>query len=493
MAETALQQAQRLLRILNTDLPRMEKLDRYARGVQDDPYIPDSADAEYRLLAQRCKTNAVEFTIATSTQPLKVDSFRPTDNRYSAATDAAWRHFQRSRMESRQHSIYRAAAIIGHSFTVTEKHPIKGVITRGLSPLRTAAIYEDPATDDSPLAALTVEEWPSPERSKRGRATLWDTQRKYVVTFGSLGDSDSVVILGRGTPHGCEECPVTRFHLLVDLEGRTTGVVEPMIPLQDRLNQTVFDLLVTQTFASFKVRTVSGMAPPMETRPVKDPDGTVIGAEPAIDEQTGRPIPANVNLSAKRFMFASDKDVKFGTLDETPLDGFINSINMTMRQLAALSQTPPHHMLGEIANLSAEALQAAEQALQRKVGEFQASFGEAWERTFRLAAELENITHDSDGENMVGEVMWRDMNGAQLAQAGDALGKFAETLGIPKRGLWERIPGVTKAELDYWLSLLEEENEERQMREAIERGMQSNSERPSFREEAEPEPETVVA
>jgi hypothetical protein len=143
--------------------------------------------------------------------------------------------------------------------------------------------------------------------------------------------------------------------------------------------------------------------------------------------------------------------VKFGSLQATPLGGFIESIDMSIRHLAAISQTPPHHLLGQIANLSAEALQAAETALTRKIQEFQATFGESWERVFRLAAELAGDT--ATAEDFSGEVIWRDMESKSLAQAADALGKLKQQLQIPAQGLWKRVPDATQAEVEEWKRL----------------------------------------
>jgi hypothetical protein len=274
---------------------------------------------------------------------------------------------------------------------------------------------------------------------------MWDATYRYDVDFGSMSDQDDVKVTTR-IKHGASECPVTRFAASVDLEGRTVGVIEPMIPLQNRINQTVFDLLVAQTYGSFKVRWVTGMAPPVQ----RDEDGDMV-----LDEQ-GNPIPLPINHNARRFLFAEDEDVKFGSLDETPLGGYIESIDMSIRHLAAVSQTPPHHLLGQIANLSAEALTAAETSLQRKIEEFRHSFGESWERVFRLAAELAG--EELSAEDFHGEVLWRDMEQRSLAQSADALGKLAEALEIPKRGLWRRVPGVTQNEIEEWEDMREQDD-----------------------------------
>jgi hypothetical protein len=431
--------------------------------------MPQQADDEYRLLAKRSVSNWMPLLVGTPAQALYVDSFRRGSTITDGPADTVspeWKHWQNSRLDARQTSVHRGALAFGHSFTLTEKTS-RGIRTKGLSAMRTAALYEDPANDDTPYIALTVTRKPVDDLP--GTARMWDASTEYAVRFSSYSDADkvSVTVVGR---HGATECPVTRFAAAVDLEGRTTGVVEPMIPLQNRINQSVFDLLVAQTYGSFKVRTATGMAPPLQMEPVhadeNDPSSEVVDWRPKLGPD-GRPIPAAINLNAKRFLFAEDPEVRFSTLDETPLGGFIDSIDMSIRHLSAIAQVPPHHLLGQIANLSAEALQAAETSLLRKIEEYRRMFGESWERVFRLAAELDG--NAASAQDQAGEVIWRDMELKSLAQSADGLGKLAESLDIPKRGLWTRVPGVTRNELDEWERLREEDDAELQLAQSIRR------------------------
>ncbi|MFE9254044.1 phage portal protein [Streptomyces sp. NPDC006879] len=477
--------AKELLAILDRDEHRLQRIDNYVHGKHDDPYMPPQADDEYKMLAKRAVSNWMPLLIGTPAQALYVDGFRPGEGDSElptapASTSVEWSHWQRSRLDARQAAIYRGALSYGHSFVLTEKTK-RGVVSKGLSAKKTAALYEDPANDETPYAALTITAWAKPDVP--GKARMWDGKREYAVSFKSLTDPDGIRVAA-GKAHGASECPVTRFAASVDLEGRTVGVVEPMIPLQNRINQTIFDLLVAQTYASVKVRTVTGMAPPMQTEPVVE-NGEIVGSTVKLDEQ-GNPVPAAVFHNARRFLFAEDPDVKFGSLDETPLGGFIDSIDMSIRHWAAISQTPPHHMLGQIANLSAEALLAAETALARKIAEFRSAFGESWERVFRLAAELEG--NASSADDFHGEVQWRDMESRSLAQAADALGKLADQLGIPKRGLWKRVPGVTQSEYEDWLDMAEDEDSVGQLATALTRATPSVTSVP-----ATPDPEVVAA
>lgn len=455
-----------LLAIVDQDRPILQRYDDYVNDIQDDPYMPSNADDEYKLLADRAKTNVMPLLIGAPAQALYVDDFRPGNRSLTSDTGETsfeMEHWQRSRMDARQSAIYRAAFKFGHSFTLTERTK-KGVRTKSLSALNTAALYEDPANDETPEVALTIVREPRKDESDElipGKARMFDGKREYEVRFKSLTDKDSIVVVGKGKLHGATECPITRFAAHIDTEGRTTGLVGPMIKTQNRINQTVFDLLVAQTYASFKVRWVTGMAPPMLMQGV-DAQGNPTKVEADIvdwvpvRDASGNEIPAPMNHNARRFLFAEDDDVNFGSLDETPLGGFIESIDMSFRHMAALSQTPPHHLLGQIANLSAEALLAAETAFSRMVEEFRKGFGEAWERVFRLAAEIEGNTEAAD--DFAGEVLWRDMEQRSLAQSADALGKLHSEVGVPRRGLWARIPGVTRTELDQWSAMAEEED-----------------------------------
>ena len=63
----------------------------------------------------------------------------------------------------------------------------------------------------------------------------------------------------------------------------------------------------------------------------------------------------------------------------------MSALEAHIRHLAAITQTPPHYLLGSLVNLSAEALAAAESGLQRKIKEKREVLGEGYEQAFRVA------------------------------------------------------------------------------------------------------------
>lgn len=441
------------LEILTRDSERLSIVDRYLHGDHNRPYMPDGATGEYRLLAERAVTNLCQLVVETPSQALYVDGFRSGGARANKDSFET-KHWQASRLDQRQLPVHYAALAYGVSYTLTERNKKAGkTVTSGLSSLRTVVLYEDPTIDLDPVAAVYIRKHSNEQDKRDGEIWYWDGENKIV--FASAYDGTGLKVKMQPEAHGASECPVTPFYAYRDLDGRAWGVIEPLIPLQDRLNQTIFDLLVAQTYTSFEVRTVTGMAPPMKMQ--QDEDGLM---EPVLDENNN-PIPDRQYLNASRWFYAEDEDVKFGSLPGGDLGGFIESAETAIRHLSAISQTPPHFLLGQIANISAEALEAAETALTRKVESFRQSFGESWERSMRIAAEIEG--DETAASDEAGEALWRDMGASSLAQSADALGKFAEALEIPRRALWSRVPGATSGEVAEWEKIRREDDRELQL------------------------------
>ena len=427
---------------LSGERPRLDLVDRYVAGDHDGPYTPRSATAEYQLLVKRSISNWLPLLVKTPSQALAVEGYRRTDaTPDDTVTSAEWQAWQANRLDGRQTAVHASALTYGQAFVSVLPSPTDPSVpaVRGISPRRMWAYYADAATDALPEWAVEVADV-TVQTGVETKAWLYDAQG---VTVLSVNGKAGPVVLGY-TPHSLGVCPVVRFAPDLDLEGRVRGVVEPMIPIQDRINQTVFDLLVAQTFGSFKVRTIAGLAPEFE----RDADGNAL-----LDPTTGKPKVIPIQADASRFLVAPDADTKFGQLDETNLAGFLSSIEASVRHLAATSQTPPHYLLGAMVNLSAEALAAAESALTRSVDQYKHVFGEAWELVLSLCAQVAGAAPDDHGQ-----VVWRDAESRSLSATVDALGKAVQMLNVPARAMWSRIPGATATDVEEWSQMAAEDD-----------------------------------
>jgi SPP1 Gp6-like portal protein len=411
-----------LLPAFKRERTRLDRIDRWYRWDHDRPHRPRFATAEYKELGDRSQTPWLGLVVTEVAQSLYVEGYRRANEPEEAS---AWQWWQDNGMDGRQMAIHRAALAYGIAYVLVlpgadEMTGNDLPVMRGFSPRQMMAFYEEPAVDVWPRYAVRVDS-AKVNGSPGWKVRLYDEDS--VMTFeGDTGGSTLTFL--EAEEHSVNVCPVVRFTNALDLEARADGEVDPFIPTAARIDQTVFDRLVVQRFASWIVRTIAGMAKPDQA-----------------DVDTER-----IKLLVEHLLVAVDPDTKFGSLPATPLDGFIAAAEADIRALAAVTQTPPHALLGQMANLSAEALAAAEAGLQRKVQERQHSFGESHEQSLRLAAW---IMGDEEGaRDTAAQVRWRDMESRSLAQAADALGKIATMLGVPVEMLWEKIPGWTDQDVE---------------------------------------------
>lgn len=400
---------------------KLDRIDRWYRWDHDRPHQPRHSTSEYKELSARAQTPWLGLVVTSVAQSLYVEGYRRAD---AEADASAWRWWQANGMDGRQIAVHRAATAYGLSYTSVlpgvddfdEEMPV----IRGHSPRRMMAFYDEPERDDWPHLALQAE--PARVNGSMGYALrVYDDTSIYFLQGDASGDTFTWV---ESRLHDVNVCPIVRFSNSLDLEGRADGEVEPFIPVAGRIDQTVFDRLVVQRFASWIVRTVSGLDKP---------------------ESEAEAAATRLRLKVEDLL-VGEEGVEFGHLPATPLDGFIAATKADIMNLAAVSQTPAHELLGDMVNLSADALAMARASLTAKVEERKHGLGESWEQTLRLASW---VMGDIDAaRDYSAQVRWRDTEIRSLAQAADALGKIATMLGVPVEVLWEKIPGWTDQDVD---------------------------------------------
>jgi hypothetical protein len=426
--------AMKLLSMREDEQPRLEKIAAYMRGRQDSVYVPRGARQEYRWLISRSKVNLLPLVVTVLAQNLFVDGYRPEKSDKNAK---AWDYWQANRMDRGQHGLHRAVAKYGVAYVVSlpgrlADKPMPLITPK--SPRRLTAFYADPVEDEWPVYAVEVKtENVAPGKQQRV-VLLYDEENRYRL----IGKPDSRMLQLDDGPdgmrtHGLGVCPVVRYLGGDDLDGDecVRGEIEPLFDLQDQLNMTTFNLLMAQHYGAFRQRYVAGMV--------------------ATDDNGNPKAPFEANVD--KLWVAEDPDTKFGEFGQTTLSGYLDSQEAQKRDMATLSQVPPNNLLGQMANLSAEALNAARDGLNSHVGEVKSVLGESHEQTMRLAS---LAADDQDGwTDTSAQVVWRDTESRSLAQTVDALGKLVQMLGVPAEELWEKIPNVTQQDVERWKSAAE--------------------------------------
>jgi hypothetical protein len=408
------------------------------------------------------------LVIAVISQNLIIDAYRRsgTSTIESASTDEkdeepGWTAFKANRLLSRQHGVHRSVLKYGAAYCVVlpgsmgdgndEGVVVPAAVIRPVTPKRLTAFYED--TDDE-WPQLAVEAYYVSDASAPGKerliVTLYDDQSRYMLQSTQdgpvTGNSVNLELMSEaslfsgGKPavadHDLGVCPVVRFTHESDLDGDgdVNGEVDPLIPIQDQINFGTFNLLMAEQYGAFRQRWVTGMVAPV------DEEG-----------RASRPF----NPGVDRILASEDPATKFGDFSVTDLGPYLNAREASVRHMATISQVPPYHLLGQIANLSAEALAAARDGLDRRVGELQGVLTDSWRNVFRLASKASG---DKEGwQDLNGSVYWRDTSAKSFAATVDALGKAAQMLGIPVTELWRGPRRPTADDVNTWIKAATEQ------------------------------------
>lgn len=398
----------------------------WALGQQALPTVPDTATLEYKALQQKAITPWLGLVVAALAQALITEGYR----RVGADDNSLlWSVWQTNNMDAKQVGIYEASFTTGISYVAVLPTNMPGARTaptldgrplpewRPYSSTAMSAFYESPY-DEWPVYALAAEPEPTWRQqvgqNPRWRLVLFDDEAVYLLTQTEGGRPAFQDV----RPHGMGVCPVVAYVNRQTITGRVIGEVEPYTAIAGRIDQDVFDRLVTQRFSSWRVRTATGLVTPDTT------------------EGESR---QELMLTQADVLVSDSPDTRFGSLPETPLDGHLRAAIEDVRMLSAATQTPPTLLIGgDLINVAADTLAAIEAAYNRKVAQRKVTFGEAHERCFTLSAQLLGVDVDPSAE-----VRWADLESRSLAQTADAYGKIAQMLEFPVEVLWDKLGFLT--------------------------------------------------
>lgn len=436
---TAESHAKRLLAQQSAERQTLDQVRRYWKGRQKLPsVIPTGAPSEVYTMARIARVNVVEIVVDALSQSLFVEGFRGPREAENHETWVAW---QANKLDKRQSGIHKAALAYGAGYGVVlpggVHHPGSRleVSVHGASPrMLTAEWGNDP---DWPVRAIEKHRDWGADGGVLSNWRLYDDEAVYFFT----GSSDQPTLVDVRA-HGLEVCPVVLYLDAEDLDTEdeasdeslrmrdgsaslgghpVLGQVAPLMRLQDQIDLITFNLLIAQHYGAFRQRYAIGWIADSEEKAAK--------------------------MAVSRLMAFEDspEEVKVGEFGQTDLGGYIESRQESLRHAATLSQTPVHELIGQMINLSAEALAAVEAGRDRKVDDRKTMFGESHEQLLRLVGSIVGADVPEDSE-----VRWRDTQARSFAAVVDALGKLATMLGVPVEELWEKIPGVTQTEIARW-------------------------------------------
>jgi hypothetical protein len=204
--------------------------------------------------------------------------------------------------------------------------------------------------------------------------------------------------------------------------------LKPAIPLQDAINKELADMLVASEFAAFQQRVITGLE--------------------VESDSEGNPTPEMEKLKSgvERMVVLENAEAKVFSLPASDLGNYVKAIELLLQHLAAQTRTPPHYLLGQIVNVSGDALKAAETGLVSKVKRKQVDFSDSWEEAIRLALGLTDSAEPSKPMNA--ETIWRDPEYRSEGEMVDAALK-KRALSVPLEAIWSMI-GASPQQVEEW-------------------------------------------
>lgn len=431
--------AQELRQMAGNEWYRLRRLARYGRGKLKLPWLPDNVEAEYLDIARKSSSNWLGLVVAAAEQGLTVDGYGDKAGTNSPVWDEVW---QANGLDARQHALNTAVLNLGYSFWIVFPSDDGGVWMRPESATELFALYEDPRNDEWAVQALRrVKYAPGKERLE-----VYDEEFRYSMDFGESGTPRV-----KRAEHPFGITPVVRVQAGYDLLGDPVGDVEPHTALADRIVDATFTMQMVAKYGAFPQRWIAGMSAAASTDP-DDPDAEEDSAAPPVE-----PAP-RIKAYVDHILMAADVDTKFGQFAAADLRQYAEALETHVRHLAAVSQTPPHYLLGGLTNLSADAIAAAESSRSRKRDSRREVMGEGHEQALRLAAG--QLDSDSASEDRSSQVTWQEDETRSLAQVADACTKLA-SIGFPPEAWVPMVPGLSKTDVDEVLTLIEKDKKEK--------------------------------
>lgn len=425
------------------ELARLSTLDKKLKGGLIKLWTPDDSDLEYKDLQRKSKSPWLDYTATATAQGCRVDGYVGSAGATAEAKQAWERGWQDNGMDGRQNGVTLEAIRLGYSFIVglpavaneyaqvvnDDGEPIIGddgqpemetievidpnrVVLRPASSLQSYGVYDDPY-DEFPRYFIT-------RIGKRGSGDFWESSRWMFL-------DDEAVYYFEGRPsqpknlqaieHGRGYTPVALIPNTLPTFGPPESSVEAAIPIYHRIVDATFTLEMVQRYGAF---------------PQKWGTGVTVGENAA-------------RVSVDSLITSTDPMSRFGNFLQANLTDVVAALDAHIKHLAAVTQVPPHYLLGAVVNMSAEGIAAAESGYFRNIGQRQDALGEGYELAMRIAADylgLEKAATDTSAR-----IHWEDVSSRSLAQIADAVTKLA-TLKVPLDQLFRMVPGWTQTDAE---------------------------------------------
>lgn len=452
MAETPTPQTalrDQLLKALNERARGIDVLEAYYDGNHPLPSPPDrmskyrQAHDAFKNLSRMGVTNYVRLVADAPAERLRVTGFRFGEPENLTNDTDAWRIWQRNHLDADSTTLHHKAFVTGQAAMlvwpvagqaqITVEHPRHVIVAYAAGSYRERAAALKTWVDDDGIKRAVLY-LPDKVYKYRSKSTTGQVEAGVLEEFEEWQPAtDSTWPIAN--PLGV--VPIVEFRANPDLRpspfGGGISEFAGVLSIQDRINKTVFDRLVTAEFQAFRQRWAVGWVP----------DNPNEGMTASMAHMMT--FPANE---------VGEQPVQVGEFSQADFTGFLKGVEADVGAMAAITRTPTFYTLGaSISNISGDTLKALQAGLIAKCESHRDNFTESHEEVLRLALRAEGNPRAEDESSML---VWRDVEHRTWAETADAVVKM-QALGVPREALWGMLPNVTPQDIERWKVLAADE------------------------------------
>lgn len=373
----------------------------------------DARYTEFKRLLEWARIDIAGVIVDTTAERLTVEGFR-TDPKSLEGDDAAWEVWDRVGGPLTSQLAIIDALSVGDSYLLIERDEDGMATMCGETSDSMIVVYKPGSRTVIDYAAKTWREVDA-KGDPVTYCTMFDKDR--VQRFMCRGEltENAKWEASPAEPNPLGFVPVAHIRNRPTLS-KTYGRSELWGLTNDigRVNKLSADLMLISEFSAFKVRYGTGI-------------------ETDTDPITGKEI-APFNIGPDRLLTSENDLAKFGSLEETPLSGHLETVKALLTQVAALSRTPLFYLTGDIVNVGEGGLRAMDMQAVAKAEQRQLELDAAFANAMRMLLKAEGSPL---AEGTV-QTMWRDPEKRSYAELADSVTKLTsgDDPVLPKEQAW---------------------------------------------------------
>lgn len=391
---------------------------RYYEGDHPLPWLAPQARDEFRRILKMTRSNYMGLVCDAVAEREQIEGFRVADT----ADTETWRMWQANDLDSYSDQGILDAHITGFTYMLVAPNPVDTATPLAWMehPSQAIVAFEPGTGRRTRLAGLKIwaDEWTGDIHATVYLPTVLAKFRAKSPTGGAnpRWEPRDGEWLARN-PLG--EVPLVEIPNRPRLMVGGVSELADVTDIQDRINKTIADRLITQDYGAFPQKWASAW-----------PDEDAAGV-------TNPPI----DVGRNRMITTSVQETRFGQFDAAPLDPYSAAKREDVKDIASRTRTPAQYLLGEMSNVNGATLQASESGLVSKVRQSCRTFGEGFETGVRLMRKAAGLPSDVSMETV-----WRDPQYRTEGERTDAVIKRFQAKIIPWRQAVEDL-GYSQTEI----------------------------------------------